>query len=437
MTVAGRLRVPYASRFARAWPDGPPPDILPAASAQRRFFLIREVTGRNLVVPLSLTVRPGILDAETVRAALGRVVARHPALWCRVDEHRGVIVQARRPDPPCQVDEVTAGDDGQRTEAVRSAIARAERSDSGPVSARLIRGADADRLLFVFDHAVVDERSLRIFLSDFAAAADGQPRPVRPPSGWDEYRDAVRRHVDGESAAATPERLGYWVDRLRSVAARDTDDTGHQPGAPDTGSNVVPVDAVAVAPSLRPTLFPRLLAALHRALRDAGRPGPTSVGYAWGARGAGAEHLMGCFMNTTISVDEPDPAADPAAAWAPFLTRFWSDIEHAETPFDEVVLAVGDATRTGWSGNPDALLAFEDVSRRPVIRIRDTVAAEWLPPWLSPKAALGGTAQFDGAVVRPRLVHDPGRVPRSYATETAAAWRRRLHQVLPPERKGS
>jgi hypothetical protein len=146
---------------------------------------------------------------------------------------------------------------------------------------------------------------------------------------------------------------------------------------------------------------------------------------------------MGCFMNTTISVDEPDPAADPAAAWPPFLTRFWSDIEHAETPFDEVVLAVGDATRTGWSGNPDALLAFEDVSRRPVIRIRDTVAAEWLPPWLSPKAALGGTAQFDGAVVRPRLVHDPGRVPRSYATETAAAWRRRLHQVLPPERKGS
>ncbi|MFH9501017.1 non-ribosomal peptide synthetase, partial [Streptomyces rimosus] len=54
---------------------------------------------------------------------------------------------------------------------------------------------------------------------------------------------------------------------------------------------------------------------------------------------------------------------------------WWDDLDHADTPFDEVVRAARSAA-VPWTGRLDGLLTFEDLHRRPPLRLGGVAGRE-------------------------------------------------------------
>ena len=88
------------------------------------------------------------------------------------------------------------------------------------------------------------------------------------------------------------------------------------------------------------------------------------IGYPWGGRPAGADPVLGCFLNTVVF------PADTSRAPAPEVTatEWWDDLDRADTPFDEVVRAAR-AGGAAWSGRLDGLLTVDDSRHRVPLRL--------------------------------------------------------------------
>ncbi|MFD0267736.1 hypothetical protein ACFVGY_14240 [Streptomyces sp. NPDC127106] len=449
----------FRARHAEEYPAGATRRILPAAGTQRRFAAMAAVSGRRLAVPLFMAVPAGLVDARHLDAALRVLADRHPALRCRVVVDRGLPVQEWAAD---RTPRLAVAHVGSADAAGRAAAAAIRAVEDGRTATALhtvlLRGPEQDLLGFVFDHAVVDETSLRLFTADLfrvldGGRPDGSADPAGLPAGepaggdpWTAFRDAVWTHVAAEAAAG--DRVGHWVGRLTPVARRwaarrasAPEQHASAPGgasAPDQVPGVVrplePAPLPAPVGRARAALFPLALASLHLALRDTGVGAPTTVGYAWGARTDAAAHTVGCFMNTVLSASASTaPAGSPhdAARFAErFVDAWWQDVDHADVPFDEVVGAVGRATRIGWPGEADALLVLEDVRDRTPLRLAGRPVAEWLPPLLSPKAGLSGALRLDADELRLRVLVAPGTPAARCADGIAAAWRTRLEALL-------
>ncbi|CAM5507015.1 hypothetical protein SALBM311S_05439 [Streptomyces alboniger] len=84
-----------------------------------------------------------------------------------------------------------------------------------------------------------------------------------------------------------------------------------------------------------------------------------ALGYPWGGRPVGAPEVMGCFINTLVH-----PASAGSTRLTDVTADWWDDLDHATTPYDEVVRAARLAGGT-WSGALHAILTFEDLGRRP------------------------------------------------------------------------
>jgi hypothetical protein len=401
--------------------------VLPAGSAQRRFVLGGESSGRRLLVPYAFTLRPGAVSAGELRDRLRGVTLRHPALRCLVDyDETGLISQRWMPDTGVPWTELAVADAGEEAAAVRSLLTEGSSADDPePVRAMVLRGPRHVRLLLVFDHTVMDEASLRLVTRDLF----GQrrlPSEDERAACWQRYRSAAWRWLDAEVAASTADGIAYWIERLAPVAAARPAAATDAP----VGGEPAVVDAEPLAvPSarVRSTLFPRLLAATHAALQSVDGT-PSTVIYPWGARPDGVGAVVGCFMNTVFSgvADEPDiPARE---RWAEFATRCWDDLDHAGVPYDDVVLAVNRATRSGWSGTARCLLGLEDVAGRPPLGPPPWQVSEWLPSWLTPKCVVNTTARFDGRELGLRVVADAASFPP--ADGFMAAWRRSVSEYL-------
>ncbi|WP_158841398.1 condensation domain-containing protein [Saccharothrix deserti] len=393
--------------------------LLPATSAQRRFVLGAESTGRRILVPYAFTLPAGALTVAGLADRLAALVSRHAALRCRVDyDDTGLVVQRELTDPTPPTTVVAVAGAREEAEAVRRVLAEARTApDATPMRVALLRGAEQDRLVLVFEHSVMDEMSLRLVAADLFAA---EPAPRPPTDTWREYRDAVWQWLDSEVEAATEDAVGYWVDRLAPVAGV----TSSGPATPDpvTAAVVDPAPVELPGPRVRATLFPRLLAAAHQTLQ-AVEGGASSVIYPWGMRPPELVGVVGCFMNTVFSGE-----MGAAWRWQDFSRACWLDFEHAHVPFDDVVLAVNRRTRTGWSGEARCLLGLEDLTTRPAFGPTDLVVDEWLPTWLVPKSPVNATARFDGAELVLRVVADPVAFPS--AGLFAEVWRERVSRQL-------
>ncbi|MBP2471456.1 acyl carrier protein [Crossiella equi] len=381
----------YLDRFTARFADG---DVLPALSPQRRFALLAQFSGARVCVPLFLELA-GEVEVGPLAAAL---LAAHPALRTRTEFRAGIPVQVEDPSAPHTADLVEAAEADWPAEVTRLLTAFETGQLPGGLAVRLLRGAGRSLLVLVFDHAVVDEASLRLAL---ATLAD----PAAQTTTWAEYAHAVHERARFEEEAASPAALAHWRERLRPFLCRP----GGPPPAGARGSEAGVVDTppVPLGATARPTLFPLLLAACHRALGER----TTAIGYAWGGRADGGFPVAGCFMNTAVSVSGTD---------------WFEDLEHLAAPFEAVVTEAAHAAGVPWRGSLDALLVFEDLAHRAPLSVAGVPAREWPAPELVPKGPLAFAVRLEEGVLRARVVYDRAATTAEAAGRTAAA----LHDAL-------
>ncbi|MGW5120389.1 non-ribosomal peptide synthetase [Streptomyces noursei] len=374
----------YRAHFRRATEGaGEPAAVLPVTGAQRRFLLARRLvpSGQPDVVPLFFAFPRASIDLDRLRAAVGYLAAVHPALRARPGVLRGTPVQ-RLTSPDTEVRQVLPRPGESGADALRRTLLGW--SAKGPplrcyLTDGPAMGEPTEILALALDHIACDEQSLgRISEALGAAYRDGLgPGDARGSQVVEEtakYREAVHLQLDAEERASTRHALAYWARRLASPR---TDGPAPQearrravarPPRP-TGAAVVRLPAGAA--DGRAMIFPVLLAAcagVARSVRGTDPHGADRVlllGYPWGGRPAAASPVLGCFLNTVVHPAVPDGGAD----------TWWSDLDHADTPFDEVV-RVARAAGVSWSGALDGLLTFEDLHRRPPLELGGVVGRE-------------------------------------------------------------
>jgi hypothetical protein len=317
--------------------------------AQLAFGLEAERSGRRATVTLMFRAPPASWSTADVRLVLQSVICRNPALSYRIRFSRGAAYQEWRP-AECDFAELQVASADAVSGCVLELIEKFETSlDGAPLAARLVRSSENDDLLMVFDHALVDEQSILLV-----------KRQLERPSAPDDrrmarYRATVVDRKTSEDAAATGPGVRFWADRLKAA--------GEFPPAKARTPRVVPLEtlpSVAIPRSFRGSLFPYALFAIHRALRDVGEPGPTVIGYPWGARNSAYSDVVGCFMNTLISLDTTGSRQAPEAV-GDFLRSWYEEIDHADVPFTTVV-----ARGARFSGSVTTQLSYRHAGQRMV-----------------------------------------------------------------------
>ncbi|MFC5664144.1 non-ribosomal peptide synthetase [Kitasatospora misakiensis] len=364
----------YRSLASAAEAAAAPEVLLPLTGAQRRFLITRhrDRDARTDIVPLFFAFPRGTVDLDRLRRATLRLADRHPALRGAFTVLRGTPVLrlgepsvelARVPvDPPGPAGPPDGPSDGP----ARAALLRAllDWPTDGPVLRLLLAAGPGDEeelLAVALDHAACDEQSLGLVTEGLAteyAAPGSTDADAEAATAVEAYRAAVEGQLAAEAKAASEAAHAHWATRLGALA--DAPEEARPAGsARSTGMAVERLPAVTGA--ARGGVFPALLDAVATAAHrlDGGRR-VLALGYPWGGRPADAAPVLGCFLNTLVHPAPPGPPRDLDAlggAW-------WDDLDHADTPYDEVVRAARSAGAS-WSGGLDGLLTFEDLHRRP------------------------------------------------------------------------
>ncbi|MDH6126477.1 condensation domain-containing protein [Kitasatospora sp. GP82] len=421
--MSASITTAYLARYRSLTASAGSADLLPLTGAQRRFLLARRLDpqGRPDVVPLFFAFPRGTVDPTRLRRAATRVAGRHPALHGTFASVRGTPV-LRLGAPTAEVREVLVPPGGTAEDAIRRELL-AWPADGPALRLLLARGAAEEELLAVaLDHAACDEQSLGMVTADLARAYredsfddfdDADPRAAE-----NAYREAVELQLAAEAAASSAGAHAHWAARLGSLTGAGT----AQPvkaEAPDA-TGMLSERLPAAVRAARGAVFPALLDAVSAAARSLfGAHRALALGYPWGGRPPAAPQVLGCFLNTLVhpAVAGPTDLDELSSAW-------WEDLDHADTPFDEVVHAARSAGAR-WSGALDGLLTFEDLHRRPPLELGGTVGRETHLAG-RPLAAPFAVSASHGDDLLVRLAWD-----RSRYTETAAlaAFEHLLHTL--------
>ncbi|WP_394617084.1 hypothetical protein JNUCC0626_46995 [Lentzea sp. JNUCC 0626] len=387
-------------------------DRLPLTNAQLAFVLQSQRTGLRDTITLRFHAPASRLPAADVRQVLESIVRVNPALSQRIRFSRGEVFQQRMP-VDCDFAELREETEHAVSVRAAEAIADFETDLDGPaMSARLIRSPNGDHLVLVFDHALVDEQSLVLVKRQLSAPAPADC------GEWERYAAAVTDRVAFETAAGSGPGAGFWADRL---AAAGDDFPEVRDKASRSGFVILP--SVAIPGDLRGSLFPLVLFSLHRAVRDVAGSKTTSIGYPWGERNGAFADVMGCFMNTVVSLDTTTQAQ--GAGVAEFLQDWYREIDHADVPFT-VLTGLGSA----FTGAVTAMLSFTH-AKTTSVTIAGTEAVQVLPS----HDAVPSTAEFlaaagvHGDELRLRLLLDETSDDRG-AQDLGARWRHRLSETF-------
>ncbi|MEU3668407.1 MULTISPECIES: condensation domain-containing protein [Streptomyces] len=361
----------YLTRYRRLTADRSD-TLLPVTGAQRRFVLVRSLdpTGRPDVVPMFFAFPSGTIDPRRLRAAAHRLAARHTALRSRPVIVRGtpVLRVAAPDDADVTVTRPAAAPGEPAADTLRRALASWD-SQGPPLRLFLVRDEerDEDVLAVALDHAVCDGRSLVRIVDELGAAYGEEATEPGAAAGETAaelaaYEDAVLRQLAAEERAETPAAAAYWAERLRTLR---THAPAPRPARAPEGAQPSGAAQARLPAHDGGISFPGLLDACRSAARELYGPDRTvPLGYPWGGRPAGAEPVVGCFLNTLVfPADTGHRPGSQATADA-----WWDDLDRADVPFDAVVTAVR-ATGSGWTGGLDGLLTVDDDSRRPPLTL--------------------------------------------------------------------
>ncbi|MEU8926487.1 non-ribosomal peptide synthetase [Kitasatospora sp. NPDC048545] len=426
----------YLARY-RSAAAASPVELLPLTGAQRRFLISRRLApqSRSDVVPLFFAYPRGTLDQERLARAAATVAARHPALCGGFATVRGTPV-LRVGGPSAEAARITVAPGGTAREALRAALL--DWPADGPALRLLVAGepaGDEELLALALDHAACDEQSLGVLTAELTEAYEkdeayrrGEPPAAGPaPQALADYRQAVELQLAAEDAAGGPAAQAHWGRRLGGLTG-----TG---GGAATSTGMLAERLPAAGGAARSAVFPALLDAvgvaahrLHRTPGASGAPaggGQLALGYPWGGRPPGAPAVLGCFLNTLVHPAGPAATDDPEA----LADAWWDDLDHAGTPFDEVVRAARTAGAP-WTGDLEAMLTLEDLHRRPPLVLGGTPGRETHLAG-RPLAAPLAVSASHGDDLLVRLAWDSDRFPEADARaafdDLLAVLRRHLH----------
>lgn len=353
-------------------------DLLPLTGAQRRFLLARRLDphGRPDVVPLFFVFPTKAVDPALLRAAATALAARHPALRANLTAVRGTPV-LRLGAPAVEVAEVALAPGESTDDALRRALL--DWPADGPALRLLLAAGpapDEQVLAIALDHAACDEQSLGIVTAGLSELYGQRPDQPAADAGVTSHREAVQAQLATEAAASSDAAFAHWARRLGNLADSDSgadadpDAAEARPAqAPATG--MVSHRLPAATGAARGAVFPALLdAASAAAVSLFGADRALALGYPWGGRPPGAPQVLGCFLNTLVHPATAGPGELEAIG-----ADWWDDLDHADTPFDEVVHAARSAGAR-WSGALDGALTFEDLHRRPPLVLGGTAGRE-------------------------------------------------------------
>lgn len=349
-------------------PAVPRPGRIPLSAAQRRLWLVEQITGGTGTgggiaynFPLVFRLR-GELDLAALRSALTDVAGRHESLRTRFEQHDGEpyqrIVPADEGQVPFTVTDRAGDDDAELAAFVTAAQRRPfDLSSELPLRAEVLRCGAADHVVaVVLHHITTDEWSDRPFLGDlnaaYAARTTGRPPNFTPlPVQYADYtlwQDQLLADVGErqlaywtETLRALPDDLTLPLDRPRPPAATAT-------GRADTVRGTLPTEVGSALRDLSGErgvsmfmLFQAATAALLHRL-GAGDDIPLGAPIA-GRTDAATDDLVGFFVNTLVL--RTDLSGDPT--FGELLARVRESalaaFEHQDLPFDRVVEAVNPA----------------------------------------------------------------------------------------------
>ncbi|OLZ48143.1 non-ribosomal peptide synthetase [Streptomyces amritsarensis] len=405
----------YLARYRRLAGDRSD-TLLPVTGAQRRFVLVRSLdpTGRPDLVPMFFAFPSATIDPERLRAAARRLASRHTALRSRPTVVRGTPVLSVAADPDIGLTRPARVPGESPADALRRELAS---WDAHGPALRLFLVHDEEReedvLAVVLDHAVCDGRSLARIVDELGAAyaeeAGGSlPAPGETEAELAAYRDAVLGQLAAEEKAETPRAAAYWADRLRALR---THAPAPRPARVPDGARPSGAAQARLPAHDGGVSFPGLLDACRSAARELYGPDRTvPLGYPWGGRPAGAEPVVGCFLNTLVfPVDTGHASASgsgtgPGTGAEATADAWWDDLDRADVPFDAVVAAVRSAG-SGWTGGLDGLLTVDDDTRRPPL-VLDGVEGREVHVDGRPVRGPFAVSVTQGAEIRLRMVWD-------------------------------
>ncbi|WP_316232474.1 SDR family oxidoreductase [Bradyrhizobium sp. SZCCHNR1051] len=174
-------------------------------------------TGGRSNVNVALLKIEGHIDGDSLRAAVDKTLASHPALHLRFEEINGVLYQTldKEPAPPTRRHEITVS---PLDAAIREALLIGRSVADVPLSpqqGRLYNAAvispatDLHFVVLAISMLVSDGRSMALLYHDLLSRLRGEPdRNLRP------NPVASQQSADAPDAAQVEGSLAFWKDRL-------------------------------------------------------------------------------------------------------------------------------------------------------------------------------------------------------------------------------
>ncbi|GHF94804.1 MULTISPECIES: non-ribosomal peptide synthetase [Amycolatopsis] len=385
-TVAGLAAAagPAGDGAAAAIPVVPRDGELPLSFPQQRFWFFHEFDRSSVEYNVHFGFRlTGQVDAEALRTACGRLIARHESLRSTIgvvdDQPVQVVHPAGATPVPLSVVDLRAGGDGELDRVLRAEVATPFDLERGPVLRfLLVRVAEDEYALVVgLHHIAVDGWSMGLLTEELGAlyelartGADGglEPLPLQ-------YADFAAWQVGRLTDAALEPDLAYWRDRLAGLAPLQLPTDRPRPAVRTTAGSVrrfsLPAEVVTQLGEFCSrhgvTVFMTLVAACQVLFARYSGQRDVAVGTAVSGRERPElERLIGCFINTLVlrsTVDGELPFTD-------FLAQVRETVlgafTHQRVPFERLVHELCDERDPSRTPLVQALVVLQSGLAKPL-----------------------------------------------------------------------
>ncbi|MEU0398710.1 amino acid adenylation domain-containing protein [Streptomyces sp. NPDC006197] len=355
-------------------PARPRDETLPMSYGQRRLWFMEDFAPGGADFHMALPLRlSGVVDAEALRTAAGKLMARHEALHTTFDMVDGRGVQVLRPDLTPQWSAVDVSDlpSAEREERVRDLV-RSEMNRpydlrNGPlVRVLLVTLSPTDHVCVLgMHHMVSDGWSMGIVAREWGElyAAQTEDREARLPDlalGYPDFAAWQREQVEHDGRLDG--QVEWWRERLDGLASLE-----------------LPTDRPrgTVRSSAGAAHFFEIPQAVHAGIQELGRARGASLfmvltaavkavlarwsgqeDIALGTSSSGRarkelEQLVGFFVNTVVLRTHVDADMSFDALLQRVKENALDAFAHADVPFDRLV---------------EALRPDRDTSRTPLVQ---------------------------------------------------------------------
>ncbi len=349
---------------------------LPLSFGQQRLWFLNELDPANPSYNITFALRlTGNLHPEPLRDALTEIVRRHEALRTRFVSSDGEPAQIVCPPEAPEFLQLTARDEDQARELIRSQASRPFDLGKAPlIRAALISVAPNDHVLVLIAHHIVSdgwssrliEEELRSLYTDLVEGkASGL---AEPPIQYGDYAVWQRQHLSGETLDA---HLDWWKQQLAGAPAalELPTDRPRPPVETFRGAKQTVVLSPGLLDDLRnlsraegTTLFMTLLTAFSVLLsRYSGQEEVVIGSPIAGRNRAETEKAVGLFLNTVVL--RVNLAGNPPLRELLGKVRETAlgAYAHQELPFEKLVAEI--APERDFSRNPlfQAMLILQNL----------------------------------------------------------------------------